>query len=196
MNQEHAGVVATPDAQETLEKWRRRVRGLPAVIWGRWVLRHATSVGIWTRVSGWPKINNHGTMIIGSKVQIASSPIRSELACLSGGRLEIGAGTFINYGTSIGASSLIRIGRNCQIGNHCIMIDNDYHGIDLALRTTMPPSQPIILGDNVWLGVRVTVLKGVQIGDGAVIGAGSVVTHDIPARAVAAGVPARILRTF
>lgn len=199
MNQEHSSLATTPaplKTREAFEVWRRRVKNLPAAMWGRWVLRRATSVGLWTRVTGWPRIENHGTMIIGSKVQLASLPIRSELVCLGGGRLEIGAGTFVNYGTSIGASNLIRIGRNCQIGNHCIMIDNDYHGVDPALRTTMPPSQPIILGDNVWLGVRVTVLKGVHIGDGAVIGAGSVVTNDIPARALAVGVPARVIRTF
>lgn len=176
--------------------WFHRVRKLPAVLWGRWTLRRASTVGRWTRVRGWPRIVNHGTMVIGSRVRLVSTPVRSELVCQPGGNLYIGDGTFINSGASIGASMLIQIGKGCQIGNQCIMLDNDYHGVDLEARTTRPSSAPIILGDNVWLGVRVTILKGVTIGEGAVIGAGSIVTHDIPPRSLAVGVPARVIRTF
>jgi acetyltransferase-like isoleucine patch superfamily enzyme len=57
-------------------------------------------------------------------------------------------------------------------------------------------SKPIILEDDVWLGARVIVLKGVTIGQGAVIGAGSVVTRDIPPHSVAVGQPARVVKTF
>ena len=74
------------------------------------------------------------------------------------------------------------------------MIDNAYH--DLDDHSITPPSRPIIVGDNVWIGTRAIILPGVTIGDGAVIGAGAVVTKDVPARSVAAGNPARILRTL
>ncbi|MEI6212126.1 MAG: DapH/DapD/GlmU-related protein [bacterium] len=73
-------------------------------------------------------------------------------------------------------------------------MDNDYHSVEDRRQPGV--SAPIILGCNVWLGVRVIVLKGVTIGDNAVIGAGSVVTHDIPANSLAAGVPARVIRSF
>jgi acetyltransferase-like isoleucine patch superfamily enzyme len=177
------------------ELWMGRLKKLPRVLWGRWTLRRASSVGSWTRVRGRPQVSNHGTMIVGSRVRIVSTPVRSELACEPGGTLRIGDGTFVNYGTSIAARASIEIGRDCQIGTYCIILDNDYHSVEPERRNILPPSEPIVIGDNVWLGARVTVLKGVRIGDGAVVGAGSVVTRDIPARSVAVGVPARVIRT-
>jgi len=135
-------------------------------------------------------------MIIGERVHLRSTPIRSELVSLEGARLEIGDRTFINYGTSICSTQSIRIGNDCSIGSHCILLDNDFHSLEVERRSVAPPSAPIVLGDNVWLGVRVTVLKGVHIGDGAVVGAGSVVTKNIPPRSLAAGVPARVIRTI
>lgn len=57
------------------------------------------------------------------------------------------------------------------------------------------PEQPVEIGNNVWIGVGATILKGVTIGDGAIIAAGSVVTKDIPARCLAAGVPAKVIKT-
>jgi acetyltransferase-like isoleucine patch superfamily enzyme len=74
------------------------------------------------------------------------------------------------------------------------MMDNDYHQVED--RTKPGTSAPIILEKNVWLGVRVVVLKGVRIGENSVIGANSVVSRDIPPNCLAGGVPARIIRTF
>jgi maltose O-acetyltransferase len=73
-------------------------------------------------------------------------------------------------------------------------MDDDYHGIED--RHSPPPPKSIILEDNVWLGARVTILKGVTIGHDSVIGAGSVVTKSIPPRSVAVGVPASVIKTF
>jgi len=203
MNQELSEVMISPPAAASSEVmpawkavWYGRVHNVPAVLWGRWVLRHATSIGHWTRVRGRPRIFNKGTMIIGSRVNLYSTPVRSELVCFPGAQLVIGDRTFINYGVSICATSSIQIGHNCAIGNHCIMLDNDFHSVEMETRSAVPPSAAMVVGNNVWLGVRVIVLKGVHIGDGAVIGAGSVVTHDIPPRSLAAGVPARVIRTF
>lgn len=110
-------------------------------------------------------------------------------------KIRIGAGTYINRNTMLDASHQLEIGVNCAIGPGCYLTDHD-HGID----PTLPPlSQPLInaptrLGNEVWLGAHVVVLKGVTIGDRAVIGAGSVVTKDIPANAIAVGTPARVVR--
>jgi acetyltransferase-like isoleucine patch superfamily enzyme len=110
-------------------------------------------------------------------------------------KIRIGAGTYINRYTMLDASELLEIGSNCAIGPGCYLTDHD-HGLDPSLT---PLSQPLInaptrLGNEVWLGAHVVVLKGLTIGDRAVIGAGSVVTKDIPANAVALGVPARVVR--
>ena len=114
---------------------------------------------------------------------------------LSQAKIEIAANTYINRNTIIDAIALIQIGRDCAIGPNCYITDHD-HGLD----SRFPPLQQsmiakeTIIGDRVWLGANVTILKGVRIGNDAVIGAGSVVTKDILAKAIAVGVPAKILR--
>jgi maltose O-acetyltransferase len=135
-------------------------------------------------------------MIIGDRVRIASDIATTQLAAVYGATLDIGAGTFINHGCSIAAMESVRIGPRCSIGSHVIMMDNDFHSIDPAQRDLMPPSRPIVLEANVWLGVRVIVLRGVRIGEGSVICAGSVVTRDIPPRTLAGGNPARPIRSI
>lgn len=164
------------------------------VLLGLWRLRKCTRVGKLPRVYGRPSITNLGTMNIGDKFRFLSTTVTSELVTHPGGRLEIGNGVFLNYGASLSAHKLVQIGDGCQLGSYACLMDNDYHSVED--RDQPSDSRPIILGKNVWLGVRVIVLKGVTIGDNAVIGAGSVVTKDIPANALAAGVPAKVIRTF
>ena len=91
---------------------------------------------------------------------------------------------------------MISIGPRCAIGSHAIIIDNDFHTIDPERRYDVPPSEPIILEENVWLGARVIVLRGVTIGAHSVIGAGSVVTRNVPPRSVAVGLPARVVKSI
>jgi len=157
-------------------------------------LRGATvaprSVRLWGRV----RLDGGGEVVLGERVRIAGATVRTELIAQPGGRIEIGAGTFLNYGTSISAHGLVSIGCECQIGQYAIINDNDYHTIEDKRLT--PSAQPVVIEDRVWLGARVIVTKGVRIGHDAVIGAGSVVTRDVPPRCVAAGVPARVLRRF
>ena len=164
------------------------------VLLGRWYLRRCTRVGRLPRVYGRPRITNLGEITIGDKFRFFSSTVTSEAVAYPGGHLEIGNGVFINYGASLSAHQLVRIGDGCQLGSYACLMDNDYHSVED--REKPSESRPIVLGRNVWLGVRVIVLKGVTIGDNAVIGAGSVVTRDIPANCMAAGVPAKVIRTF
>jgi len=159
-----------------------------------WYLRRCTRVGKLPRVYGRPHITNLGEIFIGDKFRFFSNTVTSEMVAHPGGRIEIGSGVFLNYGASLSAHRLVRIGDGCQIGSYACMMDNDYHRVED--RSKPGESRPIVLGENVWLGVRVIVLKGVTIGDNAVIGAGSVVTKDIPANSLAAGMPARVIRTF
>ncbi len=167
-----------------------------AVLAARWHLRNADVVGTRVRLRGRPSIQNHGRMVIGSRVQLVSTVATLELVTMEEGTLEVGEQTLLNYGSSIAAAEHIRIGARCLIGTHAIIMDNDFHRIEPERRLERPKSRPIIIGDNVWVGARVIVLGGVTIGDDCCIGAGSVVTEDIPPRTLAAGVPARVIRSL
>lgn len=161
-----------------------------------WYLRGATSLGKRVRVWGNPWVENHGNLKIGNRVRIRSTVARIELYVDNLGSLEIGNGVFINYGTSIAASKSIQIGENCSLGTYVMIIDNHYHRLEPDRRYERPESLPVILECNVWLGGHVIVLPGVRIGEGSVVGAGSVVTRDIPPRSVAVGQPAKVIRTL
>jgi len=131
------------------------------------------------------------------------------------GFISIGDGSFINGGTKLISRSSISIGRNVTIAWGCVIYDHDSHSIDYRDRVADQEQQlsdwhsgnfisnknwrnvnskPIVIEDHVWLGFDVVVLKGVTIGEGSIIGARSVVTHDIPAWSIAAGNPARVVK--
>ncbi len=167
-----------------------------AVLSAAWCLRNATSVGRRARVWGHPKVVNRGRLLIGDRARLVSTIATLEISVGTDGILEIGNNVFINYGCSIAATQRVHIGSDCAIGTYCIMMDNDFHRLEPERRFELPESAPIVLQDNVWLGARVIVLRGVTIGAGSAIGAGSVVTHDIPARSLAAGIPARVIRSI
>lgn len=93
-------------------------------------------------------------------------------------------------GTVIGSFNKIVIGNNVNCGANTLITDSDWHLNDP--RSGKP--KPVIIGNNVWLGYGVIVMKGVSIGDNTVIGAGSVVTKDIPANVVAAGNPCKVIK--
>ncbi|NCB43714.1 MAG: acyltransferase, partial [Clostridia bacterium] len=95
-------------------------------------------------------------------------------------------------GTTIRCASLIKLGENVRCGSNTLIYDTDGHSDD----PRSGPDAPVTIGDNVWLGGNVTVLKGVNIGEGTLVGYGSLVTRSLPARVVAAGVPARVIRTL
>lgn len=164
------------------------------IVSARIYLRSCSRLGRMVRTCGKPRVVNMGEMEVGDKTIIFSMTVRSELATHPGGRLEIGSNAFINYGASISAHQLVKIGDRCQISTYAIMMDNDYHQV--GDRTKPSESKPIILEDNVWLGARVIVLKGVTIGRNSVIGAGSVVTRDVPPNCLAGGIPARVIKSF
>lgn len=107
-------------------------------------------------------------------------------------KILVRSGTYINRYTMLDAHERIEIGRNCMIGPHCFITDGD-HGTKMGIPISKQPMRtaPVVIEDEVWMGAGVIVLKGVRIGQGAVVGAGSVVTKDIESFAIALGVPAR-----
>jgi maltose O-acetyltransferase len=160
----------------------------------RWHLRHANQMGARVTLRGRPRIANDGTMILGDRVRLDSTLARLELATIDGGHLEIGNNVFINFGSSIVAAARVSIGEDCLIGTHVTVMDTDFHQVETKAWDTS--GIPITIGQRVWLGNRSIILKGVHIGDDAVVAAGAVVTKDVPARTVVAGNPARTVRTF
>jgi acetyltransferase-like isoleucine patch superfamily enzyme len=114
-------------------------------------------------------------------------------------RIRIGAGTFLNLGVMIASLERVEIGDHCMLANGCYVSDSSHRIDDPDLPVTwqgFTSKGPTRIGDNVWCGANVVVTSGVTIGDRSVIGANSVVTSDIPPHSIAAGAPARVIRTI
>lgn len=149
-------------------------------------------------------ISKTGTTFISKDIPILHLSNNSKL--IINGKFSAGPGTTISLGenaklilgdnTSITANSKmichknIRIGNNVAISWEVQIMDTDFHYIDKKY----PNKKSIIIGDNVWVGSRVTIMKGVKIGSGAVVAAGSVVTKSVPRNVLVAGVPAEIIK--
>jgi acetyltransferase-like isoleucine patch superfamily enzyme len=112
------------------------------------------------------------------------------------GTVSIGAKTVMGQECTISSYQHVSIGRECVIADRVMLIDFD-HGmveVDRPIRLQGIYKRDVRVGNNVWIGYGACILRGVTIGDNAVIGTSAVVTRDVPANAVVAGVPARILR--
>ena len=107
----------------------------------------------------------------------------------------IGEGVFINFGLTILDIAPVHIGARSMLGPNCQILTAGHPVDDVEMRSGgWENGAPVHIGEDVWLGGGVTVVGGVSIGDRAVIGAGAVVTRDIPADAIAVGNPARVIR--
>jgi acetyltransferase-like isoleucine patch superfamily enzyme len=176
----------------TLPRVQRRLRrdGLLRYLRGWWLGRQFQKAGVLVVHGGWPPpaVDNRG-----GRIEVDNCAFFSgvRLECWAGATIRIGNGTYLNRNVEIVAARSVTIGRDCKIARDVIVMDTDQHplpGAELVVR-------PVTIGDRVWIGARALVLKGVRVGDDAVIAAGSVVTRDVPARAVVAGVPAKLVRT-
>lgn len=112
------------------------------------------------------------------------------IKCTDKAEITIGDNCFFNHNCSLTAAENIVIGNQCMFANNFVVVDHDHDRKDGKILKELV-SAPVKIGNNVWCGANVTVLKGVTIGDGAVIAAGSVVNRDVAAYSVVAGVPAR-----
>jgi acetyltransferase-like isoleucine patch superfamily enzyme len=154
-------------------------------------LRNCVKVGKYVTVHGKPLINASGTIIIEDKVAIWSVFERTKLLVKGTGTLTIGYATRVN-GTHIAVAGNVTIGKYVRIAPYTLILDSDFH--DVQDHTAEGKKGSIVIGDNVWIASRATILKGVTIGEGSVIAAGSVVTKDVPPYCVAAGVPAKVIK--
>jgi len=145
------------------------------------------------KLNGYLVANISGELFIGRNVCFRSTfHNMMEIDVARNASLIIKDRVFVNQGTRIVCTKKISIGLNVLIGDEVLIIDNDFH----AMENGAIKNEAITIGDNVWVASRVIILGGVTIGDGCVIGAGSVVTKSIPSNSFAAGAPARVLKSI
>jgi acetyltransferase-like isoleucine patch superfamily enzyme len=117
------------------------------------------------------------------KLGCVGSPERSS-------EITIGEGTSIGDRSEIHAGQKVSIGKNVLIAWDCVIMDRDYH----AVQGSEEGIKPVIIEDGAWIGCRSIILKGVTVGKHAVVGAGAIVTKDVPPGAIVGGNPARIIK--
>ena len=152
----------------------------PLIIGKKRVVGHKATTRL--QMDCYSKLTVNGTFCIneGAYVWITKS-----------GHLTLNGG-FVNEGVTITCASNVYIGKGANIAREAVIRDYDGHYIeDLNYRT----SKPVRIGDNVWIGYRAMILKGVTVGDGSIVAANSVVTKDVPSHCIVAGNPAKIIRT-
>lgn len=121
--------------------------------------------------------------------------VHSDVDFGTGVLVEIGENSSLNKGAWIGNDTVI--GDDVMMGPYVVMLSGSHNFEDVTVPMTKqgaPPRKPIIVGNDVWIGTRSIILPGVRIGNHVIIGAGSVVTKDVPDWAIVAGNPARILK--
>lgn len=112
-----------------------------------------------------------------------------DIQLFDGGKLEIGNSTYINSDCKIRVQDKVVMGEQCAISHDFTVLDSNFHTLNSKKKTA-----PVIIGDHVWIGTRVTILSGVEIGNDAVIAAGSVVTKCMPPHSLVGGVPAKVMK--
>jgi len=113
-----------------------------------------------------------------------------DIICFKNSKLEIGSG-FFNSNVKIRCTESIKIGEDVAISHNVTIMDSDAHEL---INEEYEKTKPVNIGNHVWISSGAMILKGVKIGDGAIIAAGAIVTHDVPSNCIAAGVPAKIIK--
>lgn len=190
-----------------------KIINLPAIFrvkfgptYNRWFFRKkGVSYGDNATVMGKVSIIGPGRITIGNNFCMTSGEhINPISANLQGSFYTDSPNAKIIIGDNVGMSSTriwihdkLTIGNNVKVGACVLLIDTDTHPIDYTVRRTSNEgtnSAPIVIEDDVWIGAHSIVLKGVTIGARSIIGAGSVVTKDIPSDCIAAGNPCKVVR--
>lgn len=155
------------------------------------------------RLVRWPfMIRREGKVLIGPGLNTGPRLLletRSETA-----KLVIGKNFFANTDLHIGAIESVTIGDNVLVASGVFISDHSHgqYGIENACSPEVAPnkralySSPVLIGDNCWIGEKVCILPGVTIGDGSIVGAGSVVTKSLPSNVIAVGNPARVIKRY
>ncbi|RWM30898.1 sugar O-acetyltransferase [Mesorhizobium sp.] len=118
--------------------------------------------------------------------------IEAPFHCAYGFNLFLGDGVFLNAGCTILDTATVRIGKGTLLGPNVQIYCAEHHGEAAGRRAGLEIAKPVTISDNVWIGGSAVILAGVGIGEGAIVGAGAVVTRDVPANATVVGNPARV----
>ena len=139
-----------------------------------------------------------GSLFVGKNAKIYVNAFDvyagSRINVNTGAKLVLGSG-YMNHDCVIDCFDSISIGHNVVISERVVLRDSDNHSIKDMGNQLSDKTAPIVIGDHVWIGMNVIVLKGVTIGEGAIVAAGSVVTKDVPPHCLVAGVPAKVVKT-
>ncbi|ABV86835.1 acyltransferase [Shewanella pealeana] len=170
---------------------RRKLKGLSIKLFCK---RKKITITDTPSFSGaWPYISNKGVIRLGGQCSFRSFRLHQTITVQAEATLEIGEGSFFNDGVNICASQSIKIGRNAKIGDMTYVFDTDFHQLSPD-RDVKKAS--VVIGNNVWVGANSMILAGSSIGDNSVIAAGSIVVGEIPPNCLAAGTPAKVIKSL
>ena len=179
-------------------------KGLKKRIYSEWIKHEFGECGNKCKFEGFKWLNEPRLMRFGSNINIGSDVIIELYKSYGGQKFNpiFVMGNYSSFGDSghISCVNKVTIGNNVRIGKKVFITDNSHGSSDRSLLDIRPNLRPIyskgavIIKDNAWIGEMVCIMPGVTIGRGSIIGANSVVTHDVPDYCVAAGNPARIIK--
>ena len=174
-----------------------------SVYFNRWYFRAKGVIfGLNMNVIGRMNITGKGHIVIGDNFMMTNDGSINPISSNRKGSFYTEDDAFVNIGDNVGMSATrlwiskgLTIGNNVKIGACTLLIDTDTHPIDYNIRRTSnegTKASPITIEDDVWIGAHSIILKGVTIGARSIIGAGSIVTKDIPCDCIAAGNPCKV----
>jgi acetyltransferase-like isoleucine patch superfamily enzyme len=161
-----------------------------AVILRRWRVTFGDEPKFYGRP---PMLRVRGTMAVGDNFRVRSHQFRTQITVAPGASFRVGDNCDINQGCNLYIASVVEIGDNVGFADLVTLADTNFHEV---LPGSGVKTKPITIEDNVWIARGVTILAGVVIGRHSVVGAGSVVSRDVPPKSVVAGNPARVIREF
>ncbi|WP_396349619.1 acyltransferase [Geodermatophilus sp. DSM 44513] len=151
---------------------------------------------IWiNRIAASSLIPNHLRFILLQLMGIQASPcVVAPRVWLGGRSISIGRGAYVNMGCVFDSSAPITIGDRVHVGMQVMFVTSSHEIAGPLQRAGSLTSAPIVVEAGAWIGTRATLMPGVRVGEGAIVGAGALVDRDVPPRCLVAGVPARVLK--